>query len=77
MLLTDSVMPDMKGSDLLTELRAEGFTGPAVLMTGYEEEPGGPPPGFAATLEKPFGATPLAQVVRQVLDEAAGKRKAS
>ncbi len=72
LLLTDSVMPELGASDLLNELRSEGFAGPAILMTGYGDGDGATvtPAGFAATLEKPFGANPLAAVVRRVLDDA-------
>jgi DNA-binding NtrC family response regulator len=72
LLVTDSVMPDLRGHELLAALREAGFGGPAVLVTGYEDErpPASDEKRFAATIPKPFTASSLSQAVRRALDES-------
>jgi signal transduction histidine kinase len=70
-LVTDAVMPDMRGHELLSALREAGFNGPAILVTGYEDErlPSAETV-FATTIVKPFTASTLSQAVRRALDES-------
>ncbi|MBV8878128.1 MAG: response regulator [Gammaproteobacteria bacterium] len=76
-VLTDAIMPDMSGLELLAELRRVRPTLPAVLVSGY----GGPDLNAAATdagaqavLMKPLGAADLAQCLATVLARAGAAR---
>jgi two-component system, cell cycle sensor histidine kinase and response regulator CckA len=73
LLITDVVMPDMRGRDLLHELRRDRPDLQALFISGYplgtdvlaeNIEPG------AAFLPKPFSMNRLLNTVRQSLDEA-------
>jgi CheY-like chemotaxis protein len=68
LVITDAVMPQMGGRELLAAMRARGDETPVVLMTGYDGS-AEDAPGFAAVLHKPFAPEELAHVVRRVLDE--------
>jgi CheY-like chemotaxis protein len=75
-VLTDAIMPEMSGLELLAELRQVRPDLPAVLVSGY----GGPDlnaaaaaAGAHAVLMKPLGAADLAQCLAQVLS---GRRTA-
>jgi signal transduction histidine kinase/ActR/RegA family two-component response regulator len=72
-LLTDAIMPEMSGLELLAELRRVRPELPAILVSGY----GGPDLNAAATaagahavLMKPLGTAELAQSLAQVLASA-------
>jgi len=39
LLLTDHLMPDLNGINLIRSLRERGSTVPAILLTGYCDEP--------------------------------------
>jgi signal transduction histidine kinase/ActR/RegA family two-component response regulator len=72
-LLTDAIMPEMSGLELLAELRRVRPELPAILVSGY----GGPDLNAAATaaganavLMKPLGTVDLAQCLVQVLSGA-------
>lgn len=71
MILTDVVMPNMGGVELIKELRASGFAPKVLFMSGYtnlapdrlnrlEEK--------AALIEKPFSPNQLIERVREVLN---------
>jgi CheY-like chemotaxis protein len=74
LLVTDVVMPGMKGTGLVTSLvkvrpgipvlYMSGFTESAAIRNGFLEPD-------ASLLQKPFGPSELARRVRQVLDGAA------
>lgn len=70
-VLTDLRMPELGGGELLQQLRARRPTLPAVLMSGYVQEPmegvlaGGVP---VQTLDKPFTPAELLSAVREALD---------
>lgn len=70
-VLTDLRMPELGGGELLRQLRARRPTLPAVLMSGYVQEPAageataGPP---VRTLDKPFTPVQLLDAVRGALD---------
>jgi len=70
LVLTDLVMPRMKGMELAEHLRRVRPDLRILLMSGYTDEPvvqrlGRDSPAF---LEKPFTSVGLAEKVRQVLD---------
>ena len=74
LVVTDLIMPEMGGRDLLAALRRDGETVPVIVDSGYALE--GPPEdliaeGFAAFIPKPFQPATLAHIVRRVLDETA------
>jgi signal transduction histidine kinase/CheY-like chemotaxis protein len=69
LVITDSVMPVLSGRELIEKLREQGFTGPAILMTGYEQELDSSGKDFDAVLAKPFKSAELAQLVRRVLNQ--------
>lgn len=78
LLLTDVTMPEMKGPELATRLRAERPQTRVVFMSGYNEEvltDGGPEAPLC--LQKPFSPQILSQTVRSVLDEAASEPRAA
>jgi FixJ family two-component response regulator len=55
--VADYAMPDIDGMALLRELRADGWAGPAVLITAYHSanlEERATIEGFAKVFEKPF-----------------------
>jgi DNA-binding NtrC family response regulator len=72
LVLTDVVMPTMAGPDLVTHLHALRPSLKVIYMSGYTERDlsrrvdldAGP-----RLIEKPFMASALLQVVREVLDE--------
>jgi signal transduction histidine kinase/ActR/RegA family two-component response regulator len=72
-VLTDAIMPEMSGLELLTELRRVRPELPVVLVSGY----GGPDlnaaaaaAGARAVLMKPLGTAELAQCLAQVMGRA-------
>ena len=74
-VVTDMVMPGMNGIDFISALRARAPGLPCVLMTGFgevdleaDEGPG------TRLLRKPFDMRALAETVRAVLDDTAGRR---
>jgi len=74
-VLTDLRMPELGGGELLRHLRARRPTLPAVLMSGYVQEPAvgeataGPP---VRTLDKPFTPAQLLDAVRGALEGQGG-----
>ncbi len=70
LVLTDLVMPNMKGAELAERLRRDHPDLRVLLMSGYTEEPVLRRPGRmpVAFLPKPFTSVELVQKVRQVLD---------
>ena len=72
LVITDIVMPDMEGIELIRELRREAPTLQILAISG-----GGPPVflraatalGATAALEKPFGADQLLPVVEDLLEK--------
>jgi len=74
LLLTDFVMPQMGGRELIDRLHALGLHPRILIMSGYIDDAflrgGGFPPG-AAFIEKPFTAEGIGKKVREVLDAPA------
>lgn len=72
LLVTDVMMPELNGEDLLAQLRLGHGELRAVLLTGYTEDglhAQGVELSGGRLLQKPFGPEELRRVVREVLDE--------
>ena len=72
LVLTDVVMPDMAGPELVASLTARWPGLRAVFMSGYAEGDkvrGGIEGAETSFLQKPFSADSLAHMVRRVLDQ--------
>jgi CheY-like chemotaxis protein len=69
-VLTDLVMPNMRGADLAERLRLARPDLRIVLMSGYPDQPAVQRLGrnSLAVLPKPFTSIELVDKVRQVLD---------
>ena len=65
-VLTDLVMPEMSGQELVAQLRALQPGLPVLVMTGYSDK--AIPEGVDGVLEKPFMAEVLARRMREVLE---------
>jgi DNA-binding NtrC family response regulator len=66
LVITDQLMPNMTGTELIAAIRARGSAVPVVLATGYAELP----PGSDASLprlNKPFAQADLADLVERVV----------
>jgi CheY-like chemotaxis protein len=68
LLLTDVTMPEMKGPELATRLRAERPQTLIVFMSGYTDELLSDGGDFPICLQKPFSPQTLGETVRAVLD---------
>jgi two-component system, LuxR family, response regulator FixJ len=69
-LVADLVMPGKDAIELLTRMRAAGWSGPAILISGYltpEAEEAARAIGFAQILAKPIADTALTRAVADVL----------
>jgi len=75
-ILADYAMPDIDGIALLRELRADGWAGPAILITAYHSrnlEERAAIEGFAEIFEKPLPDRLLTDTVeRLIAGHAAG-----
>jgi CheY-like chemotaxis protein len=69
LLLTDVVMPRMKGPELADKLRASRPAVRVLFMSGHSERSDGPLPDV---MVKPFRPQTLAERVRDALDKPAG-----
>ena len=73
LLLTDIVMPAMRGPELAARLRSTFPALKVLFMSGYTADTGGAPAGEpAAFLQKPFTPHDLTRAVREVLASAPG-----
>ena len=71
LLLTDMVMPVMRGTELAQHVRRSHPETKVVYMSGYSEHPSGSSELFSINgpmLAKPFTRATLAEVVRRMLD---------
>jgi len=78
LIITDLVMPKLGGRQLYDALRQEGNDVKFILTSGYTAEEVYESAAFEPVvpfLNKPWSLTELAQCVRDVLDEDAGKRR--
>ena len=67
LVLTDMVMPDMGGAELLKALRERDSGIPVVVMTGYPLGDGDLMQEISALVNKPLGLAQVAQVVSEAL----------
>jgi CheY-like chemotaxis protein len=75
LLLTDIVMPRMRGPELARRLSAERAGLAVLFMSGYSSEPAGDgddPASAPPILRKPFTAEVLARAVRDALSRGPG-----
>ena len=73
LVLTDLVMPEMGGRDLIDRLRDEWPALPLLVMSGYDADAvskGGELPAGVGFLAKPFTVDELVRRVRETLDAA-------
>jgi CheY-like chemotaxis protein len=68
LLVTDVVMPEMKGPQLAERLRPRHPEMRVLYMSGYADLPEGTLIGNAPFLQKPFTTSALVQKVREILD---------
>lgn len=74
-LVADLVMPDKDAIDLLTAMRAAGWEGQAILISGFldsDRERMARDAGYTKILPKPIGDAVLSKAVAELL---AGKRQ--
>ncbi|HVX39045.1 MAG TPA: PAS domain S-box protein [Gemmatimonadaceae bacterium] len=78
-VVTDLVMPRLGGIELVHRLRARGFSGAMLAMTGYSDRllaGGGEDPDLALhTIEKPFTMSALVARVRAAIDEHVARQR--
>jgi len=73
LVLTDVVMPNCRGPELVRRMRAQFPSIPVVFMTGYastDEMDDAPVPASSGVLHKPFTLHALQKAVRQAIDGA-------
>jgi signal transduction histidine kinase/CheY-like chemotaxis protein len=72
LLLTDVLMPEVSGRELVARLRQRGLALPTIFMSGYGEDPAplGPWEEDATVLQKPFKAEQLLRAVGEALGAA-------
>lgn len=72
-LVTDVVMPQMRGTELAQRVGQLALSTPVILMSGYAEEldeASQHPACFQALLQKPFSGDQLLELIRQVAGRA-------
>ncbi len=72
LVVTDQIMPNMSGSELIEELLCIRSTLPIILCSGYGEVPmvaGGKQPGVFRHVTKPIDAREITEVIGEVLEE--------
>ena len=70
-LIADYLMPDIDGLSLLGKLREQGWSGPALLITGHHDatlERRARAVGYSAVLEKPLRNERLLDSVARLAD---------
>jgi two-component system, cell cycle sensor histidine kinase and response regulator CckA len=70
LVVSDVMMPGLKGTELAQRLKAERPGLPVMLMSGYAEEAIREEIGGVQFLGKPFASAELLEIVRRMLDEA-------
>jgi FixJ family two-component response regulator len=71
-VVADVQMPGMSGPDLLSHLRAQGYTAPFIFITAFPEEIRASEAGAIASLAKPFSASSLIKCVETALRRPEG-----
>jgi len=73
LIITDQIMPDITGTQLIKRIRPVNPTIPIILFTGFNEaelEKVGPDQlGYNRIVKKPLRNADLAFIIRKVLDE--------
>ncbi|HIJ91014.1 MAG: PAS domain S-box protein [Desulfobulbaceae bacterium] len=72
LVITDLAMPNMTGADMATEMLRIRPDIPVILCTGFSEEmneKNALAMGIAAFINKPFGTTEIADLIRRVLSK--------
>jgi signal transduction histidine kinase/ActR/RegA family two-component response regulator len=78
-VLTDAIMPEMSGTELLAELKRVRPSLPGILMSGYggaDLQAAAPAAGAQAVLAKPLAAADLARCLEEVLGGRRAQRVA-
>jgi two-component system cell cycle sensor histidine kinase/response regulator CckA len=71
LVITDYLMPLMKGDELARNIKRLAPSEPVLMITGSAAELGGMQASVDAILNKPFGFEELRQAVAQLLDPTA------
>ena len=66
LVLTDLVLAGGSGRTLVQDLRAKGFEGQSIIMTGYDPEQGDPGDDGEVILNKPFTLYELRRIIGQI-----------
>jgi len=66
-VVTDFKMPDMNGMELIENLRADGYTGPFLLISGFREEIQPLANDDISVLDKPMSGRDLLAALKQSL----------
>ncbi len=66
-VLTDQVMPEMGGTELVKTLRTIGWDGPAILLTGHSMQLQEQDHSVALSLQKPVNLEQLSEALARVL----------
>lgn len=72
-LVADLMLDEAHAIDLLDDLRAAGWTGPAILISGYLDDRWRSEAlraGFAAVLEKPVSGAPVLKEIHRLIGTA-------
>jgi signal transduction histidine kinase/DNA-binding response OmpR family regulator len=67
LIITDIIMPDMNGVEMVKELRKRGVTAPVIYISGYDEMQIESLEPEASFLRKPFTIEALVKAINQVL----------
>jgi DNA-binding NtrC family response regulator len=74
LVLTDQVMPEMTGAELIGEIKSRWPKLPIVLATGFGELPPSIDPLQQITLAKPFMQYDLEQALKTALEDPERRR---
>jgi len=76
LVITDSIMPEMDGAQLLKAIKVKGYPVPVIVTSGYSEmldEASFKDKGAAAFLHKPCNIDDMITVVKKVLANESAK----
>jgi nitrogen-specific signal transduction histidine kinase/ActR/RegA family two-component response regulator len=68
-VLTDQVMPEMGGTELLQTLQGMGWKGPAILLTGHSMQQDAREHGAIVSLQKPVNLERLSEALTRALEK--------
>jgi signal transduction histidine kinase/CheY-like chemotaxis protein len=78
LIISDVLLPKQTGPELIRELRARGYAGPCLLVSGYVEDAAlvdRPTGARLPLLPKPFTATELTEAIARVLRDRTGSAR--